>query len=256
MLSVCCQHVRDAAGVRHIRDVTRERVTTMPRVRRLALVAVLAILGGFALAGCRSEPGVAAFVGDTRITDADVDAVAIQIRDDRKPADPKDFRQQVLAVLLKQKLMAAALADHSLPKPAVDTTSYAENSGLKPDWRFTQAAAEGDTYLDAATDAYVKGLSQPLTPSEADQREAYNRIRSGGQALPPFEDVRQFFVGPAMSDALARRSVLADSVKRHPVRLSPRYDGFVLVVPFTVGNAPTALGVPIGLTASPSPSSP
>src|SRR5262249_14862548 len=103
--------------------------------------------------------------------------------------------------------------------------------------------------------AYLNGLSRPPTPTEADQREAYGRIRVNGQ-LPPFEDVRQFFTGPAMSDALARRTVLSESVARHPVRLSPRYDRLVLVIPFTAGNAPTALGVPIGLPAAPSPSSP
>jgi hypothetical protein len=229
----------------------------MPRVRRLALVAVLAVLGGFALAGCRTEPGVAAYVGDTRVADADVDAVITQFRDSRPPGAPSNFRGLVLTYMVKRELMLAALADRGVDLPAVDVEKYAKDNNLDPQWRFTRVAAEADTYLDAVAGDYLKGRSRPLVPTEADQREAYGRTRVQDQPVTsPFEEVQRFFTAEVMNDALARRDVLAESVKRHPVRLSPRYDGFVLLVPFAVQGATSALGVTVGPAASPSPSSP
>jgi len=225
----------------------------MPRVRRLALVAVLAVLGGLALAGCRSEPGVAAYVGGTRITDAQVDAMATQIRDHRPPGASKDFRAQVLTYMVQRELMAAALADRGIMPPPVsddDLEAVAKNNGLDPQVRFVRTAVEADLYLDKAAEAYLKGLSQPPAPTEADQREAYSRLQATGQ-LPPFEDVRQFFTADVMGAAIARRTAVADSVKRHPVRLSPRYDGFAFTFPFVVGGVRTSLAVPIGPQATP-----
>ena len=43
--------------------------------RRVVLVAVSAVLGGMALTGCRSEPTVAAYLDQKKITEADVDAL-------------------------------------------------------------------------------------------------------------------------------------------------------------------------------------
>src|SRR5688572_15259376 len=51
----------------------------MQRTRRMALLAVLALAGGLVLAGCRSEPKVAAYVGGTRYTVADVSAMTSRI---------------------------------------------------------------------------------------------------------------------------------------------------------------------------------
>ena len=46
----------------------------MPPIRRFAIIAVLLLAGGLALAGCgKAQPGTAAYVGDTRYTERHVD---------------------------------------------------------------------------------------------------------------------------------------------------------------------------------------
>src|SRR3954454_22347303 len=58
----------------------RERVWNMHRLRRGALLAAVAVLGALALSGCRSQPGVAIYIGDTTYSQKRVEALVSELR--------------------------------------------------------------------------------------------------------------------------------------------------------------------------------
>src|SRR5262245_6028719 len=63
-----------------------ERVTRMHRARRLVFAALLAVMAGLVLTGCRTQPGIASYVGDSRLTDNEVERAVTTIETDVKNA--------------------------------------------------------------------------------------------------------------------------------------------------------------------------
>src|SRR5690242_15564510 len=104
----------------------------MQRARRLALVAVLALLGALALTGCRSEPSVAAYVGDQKIMVKDIDGVIDDLSGHQLQVNPAQFgdvRQIILADLVFAEFGKRYADDKGWPAPS------------SPDAQALQAAA-------------------------------------------------------------------------------------------------------------------
>src|SRR3954470_22277874 len=100
----------EAAGLRR---ASQRRCGTLAPVSRRRLLAVLLVgaagLGG--LAGCRTDPTVAAYVGDEQVTVAELDdAVAARRADpdvaDYADADPARFTRQVLSLQVGEAVYA------------------------------------------------------------------------------------------------------------------------------------------------------
>src|SRR5262245_45285808 len=85
----------------------------MQRARRAALCALLALLGGFALAGCRTEPSVAAYVGDARYSLAEVDRIVATAESGKDAAVTAD-RQWVVRLIVTRDLARQLAAERGL----------------------------------------------------------------------------------------------------------------------------------------------
>src|SRR5690242_4751574 len=92
---------------------THERVSTMLRARRVAFVAVLALMGGLALAGCRAQPGAAIYLGTARYTEKYVDELSDQIT--KLGYDRGNGRQTVAQWLVVRDLGKRIVADKHFP---------------------------------------------------------------------------------------------------------------------------------------------
>ena len=108
-------------------DVTeRVRVLGASPRRRLIAVAAVGLVAAGVLAGCRSEPGTAAFVGGTRITDQQVnDGVkTISIPN----VGPGPIRQTYVADLAFIALAEHYAKDHKIDLPAVTNDELAQEA--------------------------------------------------------------------------------------------------------------------------------
>jgi hypothetical protein len=175
---------RAAAGA----SERHERVSTMLRARRVAFVAVLALVGGLALTGCRSQPGMAVYVGSAKYTQKDVDKLADQLAN--VPGYPKSAaRGQVVQWLVVRDLDKRLIAGGHWSAPPVDlagATSQFEQALQVPD-----AAAAKKVVADSrplitlfaevnAYGAVVRQHASAARPSDADYQDLYDHAKAAG----------------------------------------------------------------------------
>ncbi|MBX7269125.1 hypothetical protein KIF24_25945 [Micromonospora sp. Llam7] len=229
------------------------------RARRLVAVASLAV-GLVALTGCRSEPGVAAYVGDHRITD---DAVT-EVIDDARAKNPSPTeadatvpgqepqlpgqepqlpgRSQVVSTMvLGEVCERISAAEGYRPQSQVEPAQVAQGIGLSPDTGYVRQVAELYTCLSGIP------AGSPVAPTE---QELIDLVAAGKRAgaVPPEVTVEQAasqLDGDQLRQALATRNSLSGAVEAYDVTVSPRYRPLVFPVLSFTGEA-IAVGVPLG----------
>ena len=221
------------------------QLRTMQRARRLAFVAVLPLLGVLALAGCRSEPGVAAYAGSTKYTVEQVDALVGEVKG--RLSDFGPARQLVLSWLIINDLGRAELERrHVSPKPG-DVKAIEAQLGLEPG----SPLAKLNSDLTAVLDGLGSSLT-PVDPTEAEQREVYSHVDAGGGQLRPFEDVRDQLGKDAIGLPIALQRELKELVVAGKVQVNPRYAPVSFPVNVRLNGATSQAIVPLsGSTTSP-----
>ncbi|MDG4774821.1 hypothetical protein [Solwaraspora sp. WMMD792] len=220
----------------------------MQRVRRLASITVIALVGVAALSACRSQPGVAAYVGDEQYTEEQVTSVVDDLSDQlgeqagEQGAPPLPTRQQVVSALV----LADVCAQLDVPGGAqpISPEQYAQQFGLPPDSEYVRAAAQAWTCI---TGLQAGGQVQPT------QEELFDLVDRGRAAGVIPEDVTDEEAagqldGEQLRSALAARDAIADAVVEQDVTVNPRYRPLefpVLSFQTAQGNV-VAVGIPLG----------
>jgi len=162
-----------------------------PRMsRRLLLAAALGLATVAALAGCRVEQGAALFVGETRITDSQVDAIVDSIPVElitpdltRKATSFGGVRGQVVEALTVVEL-GRQVADDTDRQPNTQVGSatrqgWSEATGLPLDNAFVELMGSAESYREL-----LRADATPEAPTEADiETAAKNYVSATGQPL-------------------------------------------------------------------------
>ncbi|MEO3774835.1 hypothetical protein [Micromonospora sp. B9E7] len=220
------------------------------RARRLVAVASVAV-GLIALSGCRAEPGIAAYIGDHRITDERVAAVLKDLRDKNpeqpaagqpgqpapKPAGPAE----VASVLVLGEVCKQVSAEKNYqPRGQVAADQVAQALQLTTDTEYVQQVSSLYTCLSGVP-------SEPAPPTEQEMKTLIAVGREAGQIPATMSDdeaVRQLD-GDQLRGALATRRSLVEAVERYDVTVSPRYRPLEFPVLSFPGDIP-AVSVPLG----------
>ena len=223
-------------------DVTeRVRVLGASPRRRLIAVAAIGLVAVGVLAGCRSEPGTAAFIAGTRITDQ-------QINDGVKTISipnvgPGPVRQTYVADLAFIALAEHYAKDHQIDLPAVtndELSQEAQSVGIpageattNPVVRaLTQSAKDLSTLIDKAT---------PAKPTEAQLMEIYNRAKAAGLTTDTYAQDRATIAQiQGLGQAVAVQNEMAKATSTYGLEISPRY----LPTPVS-GKADNGLEIPV-----------
>ncbi|HEX7744637.1 MAG TPA: hypothetical protein VF462_05180 [Micromonosporaceae bacterium] len=227
---------------------------------RLASVAALITVGVLALTGCgRSQPGVAAYVGDQRITEDVVTGIVDDLRkknpqptpspdssapgeQSAAPAPKLPGRSQVVSTLVLNEVCARLSAAEKLtPKNEVHPEQVGQAFGLPSTAAYTQETAKLYTCLSGLP------AGEPVAPTAADLADIVARGKAAG-AIPnnvPAKEAAAQLDGEQLRRALASRKVLADAVARYHVTVNPRYRPLEFPVLSFQGNA-AAVTVPVG----------
>ncbi|WBB96231.1 MULTISPECIES: hypothetical protein [unclassified Solwaraspora] len=216
----------------------------MQRVRRLASITVIALVGVAALSACRSQPGVAAYVGDEQYTEEQVTSLIDDMADqlgeqaDQQGAPPLPTRQQVVSALV----LADVCAQLDAPSGAQPVSP--EQLGLPPASEYGQTASQAWTCIvglqaggqvqptrEELFDLVEKGRAAGVIPDEVTDEEAAGQLD-----------------GEQLRSSLAARDALADAVAEQDVTVNPRYRPLefpVLSFQAPQGNV-IAVGIPLG----------
>jgi hypothetical protein len=239
----------------------------MPRSRLLA-VAVAGALALPGLAACRDLPAVAAYVGDARITNAQVEAMVNQTVSDF-PADPGQtgadrqqqeadrraqeagtYRTDIVSLFVGREVARRLAQEHGIGVPAVDAAQLpliADAMKLSPGSEFVQLYAEAMAAFHA-----IQGIGPPQAPTEADKQEVFQYLL---HAQPPsvtpgqYEGIKSQLDSTEMRAALGLRTVLRDALHKYQVSVNPRYQPFTVLPPvqFTLAGGRVATFVLLSL---------
>ncbi|MGY0003571.1 hypothetical protein [Micromonospora sp. I033] len=218
------------------------------RARRLVAVASVAV-GLVALTGCRTEPGVAAYVGDHRVTEDQVTSILDEMRAGlaASPATAEQApallpgRDQVVATLVLRDVCRDLSADKGYqPQAQVSPAQVAQQTSLPADAAYPQRVAELYTCMSGVP------AGEQAAPTQEELAAVIAAGRSSGDipATVSDEEAAGQLDGAQLRSALATRKVLADAIGGYDVSVNPRYRP--LLFPLLSFKGGPAVSVPLG----------
>jgi hypothetical protein len=198
----------------------------MQRARRAALCAVLALLGGFALAGCRTEPSVAVYVGDARYSQAEVDRIVATANATKDAAVTAD-RQWVVRLIVTRDLARQLAAEKGVTVEPAEVDSLSRVLSPSAGTEYTRLWAEV-TILEGE-------LQRTVIPAPVSDDDLLRFYRSGVSAgfFGPgatLEELREQLNARLVAALIGLRRLIADAVVSHHVSVNPRFTPLALPV--------------------------
>jgi hypothetical protein len=214
----------------------------MPRTRRIALLVALGLTASLGLAGCgKAQLSVAAYVGQHRYTERQIDRFAKEARDAGRTEAFADVRTFGVSTLVLNDLAHRAVARLGLAVGPADYAGAAESLHLPESATFARLSAE----FEAAANAIQTNV-QPVRPTDADLREIYDAGIARGELAPnaKFSDVADDLrSNTRVPVVLAVRNVLRDEAAKVKVVVNPRYTPLVA----SVGGIPLEVSIGSGV---------
>jgi hypothetical protein len=208
----------------------------MHRARRLATVALAASLAVAGLAGCRSAPSVAAYVGQDRISEDRVSAVYEEARANAAAQNsPGIKRQDVVDTLVGLDVLREIARQRGLSPTALNAEQVAQAIGVKANAEYVRLYSEYRGLLNA-----VGSDAKPAQPTAADLRDVYNRLTAGG-ANPNGATFEQFSTGISDTDKqtlaqnIGLRNDLQPQIAKLNTVVNPKYSAPELPLVSTQG---------------------
>lgn len=143
------------------------------RVPRLLVTGLLLAVGAAGLAGCRTSPAVAAYVGNEQITTAELDSAVASRLDDPDvaafaAANKDQFTRRVLSLLVQEQVYAAAAKRYAVN---VDDAAVRDRigellGGQDPESAYTELAKQGIGRTDVFENVRQQLVRQQIAVAE------------------------------------------------------------------------------------------
>ena len=211
----------------------------MQRARRLASIAVVASLAVAGLSACRSEPSVAAYVGDSgRITEARVqevwddarqaltEASAAQPAASAGPAAMPITRADIVRTLVSADVLAQTAQRQNVTLPGtLPLGDYATQLRLPESAEYVRLYAESDARIRLLRE---KAQQNAPNPSDDDLRAVYDVLIENKEidASATFEQFKANLPAENLTlvkTAAAVRSEVAEVADTKSIAVNPRY---------------------------------
>jgi hypothetical protein len=186
---------------------------------RRAVVA-LALGCGLALTGCEADPGIAAYVGSEKITEAEVDRLVADAA--AKSAGQQGLsapsRSDVVITYVLGKVCTERQARDGFTGQAVSRDQIQQVDSVPKDSAYAE--------LRSGTYSCLSGLPNTANaePTEADLQDIYDRAQAKGLVQVPLDEIRgQLAADANVRQAIGVKRMLTELVKDADVRVNPRY---------------------------------
>jgi hypothetical protein len=188
-------------------------------VARRAVVS-LALGCGLALTGCQADPGVAAYVGSERLTEAEVDRYV-------EDAAAKSAGQQGLSAPSRSDVVIT----YVLGKVCGERQAREHFTGQpvsRDQIQQIDSVPKDSTYAELRSNTYTCLSGMPnaggADPTDADLQDIYDRALAKGLVQVPLSEIRsQLAADAGVRQAIGVKRMLTDLVKDADVRVNPRY---------------------------------
>ena len=220
------------------------------RARRLSAAAVLAVIGVLVLGACaRSNPSVAAYVGNTAYTKSEVDRAFDALPKEQTKQNPRALRQFIVSMMVLSEVAErnASAAGKPLAKPTPDQLQQvAGRVGLPADSAFVRLQARYQVAVQ-----YLESEAKSTEPDDTLRREIFDSLRAKG-VIPDgttFEQVRAAIDSSELRHLVGVRSLVGDLANRYRVRVNPEYAPLELqaTVPIAGGQAQADVNIPVSI---------
>lgn len=206
----------------------------MQRARRLASMAVVASLTVAGLSACRSEPSVAAYVGDsTRITEKRVQEIWDDARTSLSEAGAQGTvpisRGDIVRTLVSADVMTEVAKRENVTLPTnLPLGDYATQLKLPEQAEYVRLYAESDALIRLLRERAGASASSGAQPSDDDLRTVYDTLREAGEVDPslPFEQFKTQLPADNLQlviTSAAVRDEVAAAAGDLKIKVNPRY---------------------------------
>ncbi len=187
--------------------------------RKFATVAVLGLLAVGGLSACRSDAGTAAWVGNHRITQAEVSSIT------SKAKLPVSAEPITLESLVFSEVAARYAAAHNIkaqPVPEALLQSIATGYSVDEHSEFAQNFATA--YMWNQT---LMSAAKPTTPTDAQIADVYDRaVKAGAAPAGQLADSAAAIKSSVnVGQSITVQQELSQAVKDYNVSINPRYNG-------------------------------
>jgi hypothetical protein len=191
--------------------------------RRIVAVAVAGMLVLAGLTACRSEPGSAAFVSETRITSAQVEDVLDGLKANGVKIDPTlegEYRREITSEMVYVQVAQRYAAAHDYGDPKIDAQTVATQSRLPVSDKFVQLRARAEGYS-----VLLESKATPVAVSDAEYNAAADLAIAQGVRLPRDAIAARIKSGFAdqMGRGIAVRDELTKAIRQYDVSVNPRF---------------------------------
>jgi hypothetical protein len=206
--------------------VTERGLRAGSRRRRIAAVVALGALAVGVLSACRSDAGSAAFVGNTRFTDAQV-ATGVSNINLAQFGNRSDAQRVLVVDLVYTQVLQHYAAENkiTLPQPTAEALSAIATkysvSGKHPEQNLL---VQSEAKASAWTAALV-AKATPVTPTDAQLQPIFGRAILGGLATADGFAAFKTNISavPDFTASFGLGQALAKSEAGDNVEISPRY---------------------------------
>ncbi|GIG58460.1 hypothetical protein Lfu02_28320 [Longispora fulva] len=218
--------------------------------RRVLAVVTIAAVGALGLTGCQQGPDTAAYVGDARLTTAQVDGMVKEFTTAQKSKDDKvaqaGLRTQIVSSWVIGQLGKDLVSEGKLPPAQVDVAASAEQFGLAENSQLTRIIAEFKAYQAVIVKAPA------VQPTDADYSEVLAQAVKL-KAIPEaaqIADMRKALPPATLASALGVKQLLLGAQARHTTDVNPMFGPIAYGVLQLQNGAGSLVQVPLGATRS------
>lgn len=193
-------------------DPTEDAVRTHRRLTKAVVAGALAAFAGLALAGCRTDPAIAAYVGDTTFTEEQVGSLVAS-------GGQGLTREMVVETLVLGQTCRNFAAEKGFQPNAQYGQEALANERIDPNTAFGKERAAMWSCIRATPESAAKVTDEDLQ-YVYDRLEAAGALREGAT----FELVKPQLAGDEqVSGSLAFRRLWLDAAAEQDISVNPRY---------------------------------
>jgi hypothetical protein len=200
----------------------------MPRTRRIALLAALAVVAALGLTACGNEqPHTAAYVGNVHFTDKQLDTMVAEGRRYELDRPPSAIRRIGLATLIVTELGKRIARDRGISIAAPDYGHAASALEMPASTTYVRAFAE----FSAVAGAVAMRLD-PIPVSDATLRPYFDDlVKTDIVAADQYSSfAQQVGTSPYLARDLALFKVIQEAARQAGLKVNPQYLPLITVI--------------------------